>query len=538
MIKYIKIVFLLLPAFLVAQKVSISIDSTKKKIGAEFKLTLKTQATKKDKVVFPKDPFFGQMEVINSYKTDTVEKDNLLHLTKVYGITQFDTGKFLVPKLKVKFNKKDIFTDSLLVEVANVKVDTTKQKLYDIKDIIATEEKTNWWQLLAIVLGIAALGALAYYLIKKYKNKETKSEEIDTRSPLEKANANLQQLDNKHYIQKGDFKNYYSDLTDIARRYIEEELKIPAMESTTSELVHSLENIIQSKKIKVSREVLTNLNQILQKADLIKFAKSIPNQDEISQDKTVVQETILNIHSGIPQETDLEFDTVERQRRLIEQELAKKQKQKKQLYIVSGVIALVLLLVGLFAFEGFEYLKDKFIGHPTKELIASEWIKSNYGNPGIELETPKVLKRTQVKVNSKDNVVKGKDLQTFNYGSLIDNFYILVSTFNTNEPTPINLEIVGEQTIKAYEKEGVKNILLKIADYDLQNGIKGKRVFGTMSVPVPASTEYQKVYYELILFNQYRGLQQVMITCRDDDPYGKQIIERIKKSIELQEAER
>lgn len=538
MSKTVKIAFLIFPFFLFAQKVSISIDSTKKKIGAEFKLTLKTQANIKDKVVFPNEPFFGQMEVINSYKTDTVEKDNVLHLTKVYGITQFDSGKYVIPKLKIKFNKKDIFTDSILVEVANVKVDTTKQKLYDIKDIIVSKEKTNWWYILGIILGIVALAALAYYLFKKYKKKETKPEEIDTRSPLEKANSNLQQLDNKQYIQKGDYKNYYSDLTNIARRYIEEELKIPAMESTTSELVFSLEEIIQSKKIKISKEVLSNLNQILQKADLVKFAKSIPNQDEVSQDKTIIQETILNIHSGIPQETDAEFDTVERQRKFIEQQLAKKKKQKKQRYIILAIAAFILLLLGLFVFEGYQYLKDTFIGHPTKELIAADWVKSNYGNPGIEIETPKVLKRVQIKNTSKDKEVKGKDLQTFNYGSLIDSFYIMVSTLNTNEPTPINLEVVGEQTIRAYENQGIKNILLKVADYDLKNGIKGKRVFGTMSVPNPATKEYQKVYYELILFNQYRGLQQIMATCRDDDPYGKQIIERIKKSIELQEAER
>jgi hypothetical protein len=43
------------------------------------------------------------------------------------------------------------------------------------------------------------------------------------------------------------------------------------------------------------------------------------------------------------------------------------------------------------ATKGFDYVKDTIIGHPTKELLEGEWIRSTYGNPNIE--TPKVLKR-------------------------------------------------------------------------------------------------------------------------------------------------
>jgi hypothetical protein len=44
------------------------------------------------------------------------------------------------------------------------------------------------------------------------------------------------------------------------------------------------------------------------------------------------------------------------------------------------------------ATKGFDYVKDTVIGHPTKELLEGEWIRSTYGNPGA-IETPKVLKR-------------------------------------------------------------------------------------------------------------------------------------------------
>jgi hypothetical protein len=43
-------------------------------------------------------------------------------------------------------------------------------------------------------------------------------------------------------------------------------------------------------------------------------------------------------------------------------------------------------------FNRFDYVKDTIIGHP-KELLEGEWIRSTYGNPGVAIETPKVLKR-------------------------------------------------------------------------------------------------------------------------------------------------
>ena len=56
------IIFFLITSSLFAQKVTTSIDTTRNKIGAEFKITLKTSITNKDKVVFPKAKNFGALE--------------------------------------------------------------------------------------------------------------------------------------------------------------------------------------------------------------------------------------------------------------------------------------------------------------------------------------------------------------------------------------------------------------------------------------------------------------------------------------------
>ena len=84
------IAFLIITSSLFAQKVTTSIDSTKKKIGAEFKLTLKASVNKNEKVVFPTAKNFGALEIIESYKIDTVKSNDKYELIKKYGLTQFD----------------------------------------------------------------------------------------------------------------------------------------------------------------------------------------------------------------------------------------------------------------------------------------------------------------------------------------------------------------------------------------------------------------------------------------------------------------
>jgi hypothetical protein len=58
-----------------------------------------------------------------------------------YGLTQFDSGKYTIPSIKILINSKSYMTDSIAVEVANVTVDTLKQKMFDIKDIQPAKAK-------------------------------------------------------------------------------------------------------------------------------------------------------------------------------------------------------------------------------------------------------------------------------------------------------------------------------------------------------------------------------------------------------------
>ena len=85
-----------------------SIDTVKNKIGAEFKLSLKTNVDTLSKVKFPESKFFGALEVLESYKVDTVKKGDRYELIKKYGLTQFDSGKYTIPRIPIIINGKRV----------------------------------------------------------------------------------------------------------------------------------------------------------------------------------------------------------------------------------------------------------------------------------------------------------------------------------------------------------------------------------------------------------------------------------------------
>lgn len=531
------LLFFLITTSLFAQKVTTSIDTTRNKIGAEFKLTLKASVSSKDKVVFPKAKNFGALEVLNSYKIDTVKTNDKWELIKQYGVTQFDTGKFTIPRILILINGKPSYSDSLKVEVFNVKVDTLKQKMYDVKDVAQVETSSNWWKYLLGILLLVGIAVLAYWLIKKYQNQPKEEEPVYT-SPIEKATSLLQQLETKELWQKGEVKGYYSELTDIVRNYIEEEIEIPAMESTTSELIAELRRVANQKKLKLSKETLENLEKVLMQADLVKFAKVKPLDFEIEEDKKRISSTIVTIHKAIPtvvEETDELEAWNEQQRELARIQKLKKQKQVRIITTIGVIVTIISIsLLTLIYVKGWDYVKDNIIGHPTKELVEGEWVFSEYGNPGVKIETPKVLKRMDAsKILPKDAYAVLKEMEMFGYGSMFESFNIVVSTAKFKQETEVNFDTVLEGNTKTWEAMGAQNILFKQEEFNTVKGISGVKAYGTMVMLDKIQNKSQKLYYEILLFKQEGGLQEIVISYREGDEYGKKILDRIINSVEL-----
>ncbi|MBP6001561.1 MAG: hypothetical protein KA513_04925 [Flavobacterium sp.] len=526
---------LLFGVFGFSQKITTSIDSSQIKIGSQFLLTIKASVNAKDKVVFPEGKFFGALEVLESFPIDTVKNNAHYELIKKYGLTQFDSGRYAIPKLLVKINQKAFRTDSLSVLVNNVKVDTTKQQMYDIKNIIATEEKpsSEWWKWLVLLGLIIASGFAAYFIIKKIQKREDLAEEFFA-SPIEKAIAYLQNLDKKQLLQKGEVKEYYSEMTDIARTYIEESVKVPAMESTSSELIAALKKAISEKKMFINRDELEQFKGVLENADLVKFAKSKPLQFEIEKDKGIIDKFLIIIDKALPRseaEAEVLFAEEVRKKEL------KQQKFKRTVIAVGIAASLFVLAVSLFLYTiGFDYLKENYLGYSTAELLEKEWVSSEYGEPAIIIETPKVLYRNndeKIQNNLPENV---KSTNRFMSGSIVDDFSIVLITTAFKDTTRLDLEVALENDLKELERFGAKNIIVKTADFENAKGLSGKKSSGTFTAFNSKTEEEQKMSYEIVVFAQPGGAQEIFLIYKEDDTHAKQVTEKIQNSIELRKA--
>ncbi|MEC8832355.1 MAG: hypothetical protein VX772_08345, partial [Bacteroidota bacterium] len=235
------LLLMLLPAISFSQtgpKVDAEVDTLAIKIGEQitYKITVETDST--DVVFFPEGQTFSPLETVEAIMADTLKNDNKIILQKIYSLTQFDSGAYTIPPQRIAINEQPFFTDSFQVKVADVVVDTTKQKMYDIKPLIEVERSTAdmWLTALYILLGLIVVGGLVYWFFLR-KKPLTEEEKVALLPPYDRALIELKKLENSRYLIQDEYKQYYSELTDIVRSYLEEDVHVSAMESTTSELI-------------------------------------------------------------------------------------------------------------------------------------------------------------------------------------------------------------------------------------------------------------------------------------------------------------
>ena len=129
-----------------------------------------------------------------------------------------------------------------------------------------------------------------------------------------------------------------------------------------------------------------------------------------------------------------------------------------------------------------------------------------------------------------------KEMQLFQYGDMMNGFYIMVSTSQFKQPTDIDLAKAMEGNLKIIEAQGGQNIIVKQEDFETESGVQGLKGYGTMSMLNPLTKSSEKVYYEILYFKQNQGLQQIMIVFPEGDQYGSAIAERMLQSVELRQA--
>jgi hypothetical protein len=506
------------------------VDTTNIKIGEQIKFTVTVEVDSTAQVFFPEGQTFSPLETVEAFRTDTTRKKDRITLQKIYALTQFDSGSYVLPAQRIEINGAGFFTDSLRVDVATVPVDTVNQKMYDIKPLISVQKSnSDFWKILLIVVLIAGIaGGLIYWFIIR-KKPLTEEEKVAMLPPYERALLELKRLENSKYLIQDKYKVYYSELTAIVRSYLEEEVNISALESTTSELIHKLEMLQDAGELKIQDNTIKQFENILQTADLVKFARSKPPTSEAEKDRKAIEEIVVKTKEALPEPTEEELLEKEEYQEII----ALKKRKKKIISIVSAAAIVILVsLGGLITYLGPSYVWDTITGHPTKTLLEGEWVSSSYGYPPIIVETPEVLVRQEVKLppEAKANI---KELQAFMYRSKKGLLTIGTTSTTLNKPEEPDFNKVVEQILQNFEDQGAKNIITKQEEFVTLSGVKGVKVFGRGNFALPGSKELVKGQYTIILFGGNGFQQQLILSWLDKDVYAEEIVNRIIGSLEV-----
>ncbi len=515
-------------------QVKSAIDSTSIKIGEQITYHIQVETDTTSLVVFPEGQSFTPLEMIESYKVDTLKNKDKYNLIKKYGLTQFDSGKYTIPRQKVIIGNKTFFTDSLKVEVNNVLVDTTKQGLYDIKPIIEVKKpSSNWWKyLLLILLIISIVGFLLYWFIWRQKPL-SEEEQIALLPPYDRAKLALKKLDDSPYLENENLKDYYSDLTFIIRKYLDEKVYDRALESTTDELISRLKLLKDGNQVDLSNDDIKNLESILKRADLVKFAKSAPDVELAKLDRNTIDIEIDHVKEALPEPTEEEKLLDEKYR----EEQARKKKRNK--IILTVAIALFLLIATFVSFSlkyGFSYVKDTIIGNDSIELLEGDWVTSEYGFPPITITTPEVLKRIETPI---PNELQGQmKINTFGFEQKARITIVVSNTVLTQAQDSLDITQAIEGNLKTLESRGAKNILTKNEKFTTPNGAEGVKTHGTLEYPIENTNNYISGNYTSLSFtSDNKVVQQIILTWKQGDVYADEIMERVLNSVELKKAE-
>ena len=264
----------LLPA---AAQVSVeaSIDSLELLIGEQAHITLQVSLDSDKNLQLPiyPDTLVRGVEVLDVAKPDTqyINDNKRMLIKEVYTITSFDSALYYLPPMEVKVEDDTYKSNPLALKVMTMPVDTLHpEQFFGPKDVMKPDFMwADWYGIIAcIVLWFPAVFLLLYF-IKRFRDNQPIIRKVKVEPKLPPHQEAMQEIDrirNEKVWQHGLQKEYYTQLTDTLRTYIERRFGFKALEMTSDQIIDRLESIHDV-------EAMRELRSLLQTADLVKFAK-------------------------------------------------------------------------------------------------------------------------------------------------------------------------------------------------------------------------------------------------------------------------
>jgi len=491
--------------------INTSIDTTSVKIGEEIIYTIDITSKNEYNIRFDEKPNFIPFEILDSQPYDSINESS--KISKKYSLIKFEPGEYWIPPQKVYLNQSIRFTDSILVLVNDVEVDTLKQNLYDIKPIIPV--KRNYQKIFLKIFFIIIILTFSYLLYRYFFLKSNDNSNDINKSLYDIAFEKLENLNSLDPNSQIDFKEYYTILVDIFREYLESQVKIPAMESTSKELIIRINMLKDSGNYNFEKKQIDKLEELFTKSDLIKFAKSLPSKNDINIDLITIKDFITSTEKIYNEKFEKIEEPVVLDDNINIFEYVKIF-LKYSLVVITTVLMLCVLIFGYYP------VRDTILLNPTKKLLDKEWFISQYGSPPVELSTPLILER----------VIDSIDLNKFQMGRFEDSFYLSLDFKDVVQiDSQVNLDLIKNGLIDELQVLGSKNILVKDDQFTVQSGDTALRLYGSLDIELNNDL-YRSNFTSIILPYEKKTIK-LIIVYRDKDRYANDIESRILKSIDI-----
>ena len=270
--------FLAPACFAMEVSVEARLDSVAMLIGCQNRLYVDVYVPQHAQVSipdFPGDTVVGGVLILERSETDSSDiKNGRTRFSRQWLLTSFDEGLYYLPPVKVQIDGGEYQSNDLSLKIATYDVDTVSMQIFDIKPVekapFVLDDYLNpiryGWGILAVIL-------LAFFLFRTFHGQKEEESLPEPELLLPPHIAALQALDvirEEKIWTQGRYKDFYTQLTDVIRKYISRRFGLSAMEMTSAEILEVLKHDGETQ------DVYANLKQILELSDFVKFAKMNP----------------------------------------------------------------------------------------------------------------------------------------------------------------------------------------------------------------------------------------------------------------------
>ena len=245
-------------------------------IGQRFRLSIELQVQPGYEVVFAQPAErLGEFDVVDFGELPRTTRGADTVITRWFTLAGFDVGHKIVDTPPVKFrrpNEEAVDAPATHTVVTVESVLAKEPNAADVHDIRAPEAVPIDWRPYQVGGGVlAVLAGLGTLLWWWQRNRKRLLVVPPPRPADEIAREALAALKRLGLIERGDFKAYYSALSDIVRTYLEGRFGLRAPEMTTEEFL-----LATARAGQLDRQHRQLLGDFMVESDLVKFAKHVP----------------------------------------------------------------------------------------------------------------------------------------------------------------------------------------------------------------------------------------------------------------------